>query len=85
MEDLRWRVVRNDTQKSLKDMNLNELDAGYEKGKVTPQEAFLAWLEVEAKRARRDYIECKLSESAKYNAIMITLERVLDKYKEINP
>ena len=69
----------------LNKMTLDELDKAYEKGKVTPQEAFLAWLEVEGKRARREYIECKLSESAKYNAIMITLERVLDKYKEINP
>ena len=49
------------------------------------EDEFLAWLEAYAKQTRREYIECKLSESAKYNAIMITLERVLDKYKEINP
>ena len=69
----------------MKNMTLDELDAGYEKGKVTPREEFLAWLEAQAKKSKQDYRACSLSDKHKYGIRMDTLQSVLDQYKKINP
>ena len=74
----------------LNKMTLDELDAGYEKGKVTPEEMpdedyFLSWLKAQAKIAEHRYMASLLSEAPKYRSRMETLHAVLKKYKDINP
>ena len=69
----------------MKNMTLDELDKAYEKGKVTPQEEFLAWLEERVKKAKLYYRVCNLSDKHKYRIRMDTLQSVLDQYKKINP